>query len=107
MTEQLPISEAEFQAQVIELAQLRGWLVHAERPAQRQSGHWSTPIQGNAGFPDLVLARGGRLIFAELKSAKGRMRPEQQAWLDALRPGALRVFLWRPTDWDEIVRALA
>ena len=100
------ISEAAFHSQVIEIARLRGWLVHAERPARRQSGHWSTPIQGDAGFPDLVMARGGRLVFAELKSARGRVSPEQQEWLDALRL-VVQVYIWRPLDWDRIVELLA
>ena len=30
-------------------------------------------MQGDTGFPDLVIARDGQVIFAELKSAKGRL----------------------------------
>lgn len=38
-----------------------------------------------AGFPDEVLVRPPRLIFAELKSDRGRLSPDQQAWLEDLR----------------------
>jgi len=35
------------------------------------------------------------VIFAELKSQKGRISPTQEAWLAAL-PHSL---VWRPADW--------
>ena len=59
------ITESEFQRQVIQLAKLRGWLVHHTRPARiKVQGveTYRTPIAGHAGFPDLVLARRGREI---------------------------------------------
>ena len=34
MAQMRPITEAEFQQQVIQLAKLRGWLVHHTRPAR-------------------------------------------------------------------------
>jgi hypothetical protein len=60
-----------------------------------------------AGFPDEVLVRPPRIIFAELKSASGRLKPEQEAWLEALQqvPG-VEIFVWRPGDMDEIVAVL-
>src|SRR3990172_10409409 len=75
-------TEAEFQSAIVEYAQARGWLVHAERPARSNKG-WRTPIQGDPGFLDLVLARGEpdpRIIFAEVKSEEGRETKEQKAW---------------------------
>ncbi len=112
------ISEAELQSAIIELAQRYGWLVHHARPARNVRG-WSTPIQGDSGFPDLVLAKNGCVLFAELKSERGRLRPEQRAWmqvLDGEREGALlpdqrrvlrpihdggwvAIVVWRPSDW--------
>lgn len=112
------ISEAELQSAIIELAQRSGWLVHHARPARKASG-WSTPIQGNRGFPDLVLAKNGCVLFAELKSERGRVSSEQRAWmavLDGERDGALlpdqrrvlrpihdggwvAIVVWRPSDW--------
>jgi VRR-NUC domain-containing protein len=60
-----------------------------------------------AGFPDEVLVRGDRLVFAELKSEKGKLSDEQERWLEALRgvPG-VEVYVWRPADVDAIATAL-
>jgi hypothetical protein len=60
-----------------------------------------------AGFPDEVLVRPPRLFFAELKSERGKLKPDQEGWLEALRqvPG-VEVYLWRPADMDAIARVL-
>lgn len=112
------MSEVELQNDVIELARRSGWLVHHARPARNVSG-WCTPIQGDRGFPDLVLAKNGCVLFAELKSESGRVRPEQRGWIKALdgeREGALlpdqrrvlrsiddggwlAIVVWAPGDW--------
>ena len=108
------MTEAQFQRSVIELAQLNGWKVAHFRPAQNGRGNWRTPVAADgAGFPDLVLVR-DRVIFAELKTDRGRVRPEQQAWLDALTEarvkaqtsGVLDVVIWRPKDWPDILATL-
>ena len=98
-------TEAAFQQQVIDLAQLSGWLVHAERPARMADGRWRTPIQGMAGFPDLVLVR-ERVLFVELKSERGKLSPEQEQWLAVLRTAGADARLWRPSDWPEIEATL-
>ena len=83
----------------------RGWRVHAERPARTSKG-WRTPVQGDPGFFDLVLARRGRVIFAELKSARGKLSAEQEAWLAELSGGPER-YTWRPADFPAIEATLA
>lgn len=104
----MPETEAQFERAVVELAQLCGWLDYHTRDSRRS----------NPGFPDLVLVKGYTLIFAELKTEKGRVSEAQQRWLDALRQLAepvvgemtghsIHVCLWRPSDWDEIRAALA
>jgi hypothetical protein len=98
------IKEKDFQNMVVKYAQHCGWLIHHTRPAMRQSGKWSTPIQGNAGFPDLVLARNGELLIVELKSAKGRLSDKQNDWMEALAGNGAR--LWRPADWPHILKVL-
>lgn len=95
------ITEAAFQAQVIELAHLFGWRVAHFRPALTKHG-WRTPVSADGkGFPDLVLVRRKRLIFAELKSQRGRLSPEQRDWWEALTHVA-EAYVWRPSDWPAI-----
>jgi hypothetical protein len=99
--------EREFQQAVIDLARLMGWRVHHTRPALTQRGRWLTPLQGDAGFPDLVLCRPPRVIFAELKRAGGRLTHAQRGWLEALQACAgVECYLWTPADWDAIVQHL-
>ena len=68
----IPETEDGFKGWVIDLAQARKWLVHHDLPSQRRNGRWSTLVEGNPGFPDLVLARRGQVIFAELKKETGK-----------------------------------
>jgi len=101
------MTEREFQQAVVQLARLMGWRVFHARPALTRAGEWRTPIQGDAGFPDLVLCRPPRLILAELKRVGGKLTAEQQAWLEALQACAgVECYLWTPNDWDAIVRML-
>jgi hypothetical protein len=93
----LPISEAVFQEKVIARARARNWLVHHTRPCQRGDGSWTTPVQGHAGFPDLVLAREGLVLFRELKTDTGRLTDAQRNWLTILGGE-----VWKPNDWTEI-----
>lgn len=100
------ISEDEFLSQVIRLARLYGWLVMHQRPSINQRGRWMTAVQGNAGFPDLVLCGKGRTIFAELKVGRNRTTPEQEAWLSRLRASGQWAEVWRPENWDAIEHVL-
>lgn len=120
------LSEAEFQKQVIDLAKLYGWRIMHARPARTAKG-WRTPLQGHKGFPDLVLARVGYTIIAELKTDKAWLDPEQREWLIDLGIGDILkatqpvtshvaqlltqqkllhestlklVTVWRPQDWQ-------
>jgi hypothetical protein len=92
VTEQA-VSERDLTAYVRDLAQLFGY---------RRYHTWLAK-HSPAGFPDEVLVRGSRLIFAELKSERGKVSPEQEAWLEALRHVAgVEVYVWRPIDMDAI-----
>jgi hypothetical protein len=89
--------EKTFQASVIRLAQLCRWTTYHTYDSRRCS----------PGFPDLVMFREARLIFAELKTDKGVVSPDQRVWLEGLAhvPG-IEVAVWRPADWDHIVETL-
>lgn len=115
-----PQTEEGFQAAVIEYAQVRRWsLVYHTRDSRRS----------REGFPDLVLVRDERIVFAELKRDGKYPTDEQQLWLDGLdrvaaaaaaleqervhhgivpvaEPPIVRVFLWRPADWPSIEKEL-
>jgi hypothetical protein len=99
--------EQSFQAVVVETARLAGWRVAHFRPARTKYG-WKTPVTADgAGWPDLVLVRPPRIIFAELKSEQGKVTPNQTEWLDVLRLlPQVETFLWRPSNWDAVVETL-
>lgn len=100
-------TEVECQRTIIEAAKTFGWRVHAERAANSAKG-WRTPIQGHAGWPDLILIRPPQLWAVELKRAPNRVEPEQQEWLDALQACGVETFVvWVPEQLDEFCKALA
>ena len=94
---QLPkISEAQFQAQVVRYAELMRWRCY----------HSWTSLHSAKGFPDLVLVRRPRLIFAELKADRTPVTDAQRAWIAELRACGQEVYLWRPLSWPEIEEVL-
>ena len=54
--------------------------------------------RSEAGWPDLVLVR-DRIIYAELKTMKGRLTRAQEEWRDALVFAGATFYLWRPCCW--------
>lgn len=100
------MSEADLQQTVIEMARVYGWLVAHFRPARTAKG-WRTAIEGDAGFPDLVLVRDGRVLFVELKQENGKPSAAQGRWLSELCPTRecarrVEVYVWRPSDLPSI-----
>ncbi len=91
------ITEAAFQSVVIELAEVYGWRWY----------HTGDSRRSPSGFPDLLLLRDGRALAWELKTMRGRLRPDQRAWLAALDavPG-IEAAVRRPSDWEAIEAAL-
>ena len=84
---------------IFDAARKLRWLV-ARYPTFR-------PTHTTPGFPDLVLVRNGRLIFAELKREGKDPTDDQEDWLFALRGTAAEVYTWRPRDWmDGTIEAL-
>ena len=64
------MTEREFMEAVRHLARMTGWRCYHTHDSRR-----SEP-----GFPDLVLVRGGKALFVELKTAHGRLtcRPSRR-----------------------------
>lgn len=90
------MTEKVWQQTVVELAQLNGWLVFHPFDSRR-----STP-----GYPDLTLVR-DRVVFAELKTEKGRLTPDQELWLERLEGAGAETHVWRPSQFDEVAAILA
>lgn len=86
----------------IEVLKLRGWKIHHCRPARTNAGY-VTPIQGHVGFPDLVCARRGRVVFVEAKSQKGALSPAQVEWRDELSDGDVEYYVLRPSSLDSFI----
>lgn len=86
---------------MLEAARLHGWWAYHVRDSRRGI------VQGNVGFPDLVLCNGRRTLFRELKSDRGRLDPAQVLWGEVLEDAGQDWAVWRPTDWDAIVAELA
>lgn len=91
------VTERDLTGYVRDVARAFGW---------HRSHHWLSK-HSPAGFPDEVLLRPPRLVFAELKSEKGKLSVEQRAWLDELGqvPG-IEAYCWRPSDMDTIAEVL-
>ena len=95
----MSFAERHLQAATEQLAGLLGYTYCHFRPAIDRSGQWSTPLSGMPGFPDLIMVRGPRIVFAELKAERGTTTPEQEHWLDVLRLAGAETYVWKPADW--------
>ena len=89
------MTEKQFQSHIVRVAKMRGWLVYHTFDSRR-----SAP-----GFPDLVLVR-ERVLFRELKTDKGRVKPAQKAWAEGLEKAGSDYKLWRPCMLQEIYNDL-
>ena len=92
------MTEKALQERVRQLCLSLGWRYYHTHRAQHSP----------AGFPDVVAmsATRGRLIFAELKTERGKPTGDQNAWLGDLaylgsleELSRLEVYLWRPSDY--------
>ena len=92
------MSEAQLSAAIVELAELLGWRVYTVRRSDRAI----VASRTGAGFPDLVMVRGSRLLAVELKRESAKPTAAQDAWLAAFAgcPG-VEVDVWRPAQWHD------
>lgn len=89
----LEMKESEFQREVMNLLRIAGWKVY----------HANRPQRDERGFPDIVAAKGGEVLFVELKTDSGELKPEQLEWR---REIGRQHYVWRPRDMDEIKKAI-
>lgn len=88
------MTEKEFQSDIVKAAKMLGWLCF----------HPYRSTRSEPGFPDLVLVR-DRVIYAEVKTATGRLSMHQKAWLHALEAAGQEAYVWRPADWPDAIMA--
>lgn len=94
------VTEKQLQQAIVECARLLGWRVY----------HTFDSRRSEPGFPDLCMVRGHEIVFAELKTANGKVTAAQQDWLDAFALAFCDVRVWRPADWvngtvEDVLRA--
>lgn len=100
------VTHKQFLATIKELAVLGSWMVYYTVDARHSP----------AGFPDLVLLQGSRMVVVELKvwhyiQARDTWRldglkPEQYEWLVAFSQITTEVYLWTPEDFEEAKEVL-
>lgn len=108
MTAPTPISETDWQQQVIDLAHLHGWQHLHIRRTIGKGQRWTTSTNVK-GWPDLYLWSEDqqRTMAVELKSESGVVTDEQRAVLESLARAGVEVHVWRPSDIDDAQQALA
>lgn len=101
------LTEGQWQAQVCQLAEAHGYSWVHLRAARTKHG-WRVPVEGplGKGWPDLTLVGRGRRIYAELKRELGKTTPEQEAVHQWIRENGGEVYVWRPSDLDEVIDVL-
>lgn len=95
------MNEKELTRSIISVARDAGWLV----------SHAYNSRKSEPGLPDLIMVKPPRVIFAEIKTEKGRLStgrmnkantrwlPGQDDWLEALSHCiGVEYYLWRPGD---------
>ncbi len=90
------MSEKDWQAQVLSLAKLLGYLCYHTHDSRRSE----------SGYPDLTLCSPNAVIFAELKSEDGVLSGSQVGWIERLQASGQLVFVWRPSQFSEVQKTL-
>ena len=101
----IPVTEANWQNTVVELAQTLGYTHIYHTWDSRHSA---------AGFLDLVMVRPGdwydslkqRVVYLECKGTKGQPTVDQQDWIETLRDAGQEAYCFWPDQWDELVGVL-
>lgn len=90
------ITETAFQNKIIALCR---WL-------NLRTYHTYDSRKSAPGFPDLVIVGKNGVIFAELKTTRGKITAHQQAWWNDLKRAGAEAYIWRPEDWGTIQNVL-
>jgi hypothetical protein len=82
------VTEEQFQATVIAMCKLFAVAWYHPFFSRRSA----------AGWPDLALCGDNGFLLRELKTEKGRLTKDQQAWGSRLRNAGVSWDVWRPAD---------
>lgn len=91
-----PLTEKEWQRQVVQLARTLGW----HRPMHIYDSRRSEP-----GWPDLALVR-DRFLLLELKTDTGVISAHQAGWIQRLTAANVEVYVVRPRHLQHVARIL-
>lgn len=96
------MKEAEFAKRIEETANYLGLRWHHETDSRKSK----------AGFPDYTFVGLNGIMFLEIKADKGRVSPQQQAWIESLHRiailsrGLVYAYIAYPKDWDRVLSDL-
>lgn len=94
-------TERDFQTYLERQMRSRGWSVYSIRRSDLAQATL-------AGYPDITAWRDQRLIFAELKTDKGRLSKAQVEVLESLKMLEMaEIYVWRPADIQDIEKIIA
>lgn len=101
------VTEAQWRTIVKQLLKAYGWKWSYHPPGKTVRGKYITT--GSPGFPDFMAVKGGRVVFLELKTTKGKLRPGQGPWLRCLQSVGGNVEAWvvNPAQARHLVALLA
>jgi hypothetical protein len=80
--------EQDLQDAIVEMCQWFGLYVYHPYDSRRST----------SGYPDLTIIAKGGVMFRELKTEKGHLRPDQAKVLELLRLSGQDAGVWRPSD---------
>jgi len=105
--------EKNFQTLVIDIGHQYGWkIAHFGQSQSARGRHITATMADGAGYFDLTMAKGYKLVFAELKREKGTLSPRQKDWVSTMKEVAkynphVEVYIWYPHDISDIINILS
>lgn len=102
----IPQNETAWMKVVTTAAAQAGWQwLHIGRVGKHRANGAKGTL--GKGWPDLVLVRPGRLVFAELKMDGEWLKAEQAEVMEHLVNASAEYHVWRPSDFAQMMHVLA
>lgn len=100
------IAEETFQKMFEVMTLHLGWLTYHQRPARTKHGYLTAVSGTGKGMVDNVCVR-ERVVWVELKSEDGDTTPEQDFLIERLRAIGEEVYVWRPSQWKDMIATMS